>query len=120
MNPPLSSQADRVWNATLPALRRRRLRRRCTRAACLALPLVIALTLWTTRERTPDQPAHAGHSPQLPATAPAAPAQPSLAVLVVDHSGTRFRELDPNQLADGGLRFDLTLEPVITTWPTEF
>ena len=112
MNPTSTEFADRVWQDTLPALQRRRTTRRAFGSGVAALLLaVLTVILWPT-----DLPAEYQWITAYEAQAQgASPPSPSLAVLVVDQAGTRFRELRPEEITDRGLNLNLTLEPVITS-----
>lgn len=112
MNPTSTEFADRVWQDTLPALQRRRTTRRAFGSGVAALLLaVLTVILWPT-----DLPAEYQWITAYETQAQgASPPSPSLAVLVVDQAGTRFRELRPEEITDRGLNLNLTLEPVITS-----
>jgi hypothetical protein len=101
--------SDHVWTRTLPALRRRRHRRRgAFGAAVLALFGLLAILLMPSRPPTSPSPLVLAPPPAGPESA----RDTSLAVLVVDESGARFAQLRPDEIANEGLRFDLTLDPV--------
>ena len=112
MNPTSTEFADRVWQDTLPALQRRRTTRHAFGSGVAALLLaVLTVILWPT-----DLPAEYQWITAYETQAQgASPPSPSLAVLVVDQAGTRFRELRPEEITDRGLNLNLTLEPVITS-----
>lgn len=109
MNPDLHSEVERVWRNLRPALRRRRFLRRGTLAGTTSAAILAAVFLFLPRpaDQAPIETASA-----IAETTSEVP-QPSLAVLVIDSSGTRFQEFGPGQLAGEGLLFDLNLEPVI-------
>lgn len=111
MNHDHQSFADDVWRRTLPALRRKRARRRAFRAASTAIVLGF-VTLSFLRTGEPESPQR-----QAPAvsTSPPLPEPSSFAVLVVDQSGVRFHQLRPDELAGEGLDVTFTLDPVITS-----
>jgi hypothetical protein len=111
MTPNLEELADRVWDQTLPALRRRRITRRALTGAITIVPLAIVILLTLPSLPTSDPtPIRAALTPANSEVHP----DSSLAVLIVDQSGVRFEQLRSEQLADEDLNPSLSLDPVIT------